>query len=236
MEQPAFKRRWRTPRRCWGRMHSPSATRPRSASGLVDCQLASTAASSEFDRLLTASEKAATQKRWQAYNPIMIRVPLFRPDRFLTAATRVFGWWVSWPAFFVWLAVIGLAIHQVLTHWTSMRSSTMNILANGNMIYILLFWCVLKIFHEMSHGIACKKFGGHVRESGLLLIALAPIPYVDVTSSWRFASKWRRIFVSAAGMYTELFIAAIAAILWVHTDSPVVTATGVQRDDHRQLS
>ena len=189
---------------------------------LVDCQLAHTEASGEFDRLLTASEKAATQKRWQQYNPIMVRVPLFRPDHFLAAATQVLGWWVSWPAFFLWLTVIGLAIHQSLTHWTSMQASSMNILASGNLACILLFWCVLKLFHELSHGIACKKFGGHIREAGLLFIALAPIPYVDVTSSWRFASKWRRIFVSAAGMYTELFIAAVATFFWIHTDSPVV--------------
>ena len=55
-------------------------------------------------------------------------------------------------------------------------------------------WCVLKFFHELGHGLACKRFGSHVREAGLMFILFAPIPYVDVTSAWKIPSKWKRIF------------------------------------------
>jgi len=48
-----------------------------------------------------------------------------------------------------------------------------------------------------------------------------PIPYVDVTSSWRFRSKWHRIHTAAAGMYVELLVAAVAALVWSHTESAV---------------
>ena len=71
-------------------------------------------------------------------------------------------------------------------------------------------------------GWPAKKFGGHVREAGIVLIALAPIPYVDVTSAWRFPSKWKRIFVSAAGMYTEIFVAALATLLWARSEPGLV--------------
>jgi putative peptide zinc metalloprotease protein len=47
----------------------------------------------------------------------------------------------------------------------------------------------------------------------------APVPYVDVTSSWRFASKWPRIAVAAAGMYVELLLAAVAVVVWANTGS-----------------
>ncbi len=83
-------------------------------------------------------------------------------------------------------------------------------------------WILLKVVHEFSHGISCRRFGGTVREAGVLLILFAPIPYVDVTSSWRFSSRWRRILVSAAGMYTELFFAAVGVVCWANTAEGVL--------------
>ena len=43
------------------------------------------------------------------------------------------------------------------------------------------------------------------------------MPFVDVTSAWRFPSKFQRILTSAAGMLAEMFLAAIAAIVWANT-------------------
>ena len=59
---------------------------------------------------------------------------------------------------------------------------------------------------------------GTVRETGIMFILFAPLAYVDVTSSWRFRSQWHRIHVAAAGMYVELAIAGIAAIVWSNTE------------------
>ena len=40
------------------------------------------------------------------------------------------------------------------------------------------------------------------------LLLFAPIPYVDVTSSWRLRSKWQRIAISAAPVrsFTSSFL------------------------------
>jgi putative peptide zinc metalloprotease protein len=53
---------------------------------------------------------------------------------------------------------------------------------------------------------------------GLLFILFSPVAFVDVTSSWRFRSKWQRIFTAAAGMYAELFIAAVAVQYWLNAE------------------
>lgn len=50
-----------------------------------------------------------------------------------------------------------------------------------------------------------------------MFVLFAPLAYVDVTSSWRFRSKWQRIHTAAAGMYIELLIAFVAAIIWSRT-------------------
>ena len=52
---------------------------------------------------------------------------------------------------------------------------------------------------------------------GVVLMYFSPMPYVDATSSWAFASKWQRIFVAAGGMIAELFVAALATFVWANT-------------------
>ena len=80
----------------------------------------------------------------------------------------------------------------------------------------------MKVVHEFGHGLVCKRYGGYVREAGATLILFAPTAYIDVTSAWRFASRWRRIHVSAAGMYIEVVISALAAVVWQSTSSDLV--------------
>ncbi len=66
----------------------------------------------------------------------------------------------------------------------------------------------------MAHGLACARYGGRVRQAGVILVLFVPMAYVDVTSSWRFSSTWQRIVVATAGMYVELMVAAVAALIW----------------------
>ncbi len=65
-------------------------------------------------------------------------------------------------------------------------------------------------------------FGGTVPSAGVLLVVFTPLPFVDVTASWRFPSKWQRIATAAAGVYLELFVAALAVILWSWSGDSVV--------------
>ncbi len=85
---------------------------------LIDCQLAKTPASSEFDRLAEAAADANRAKRLQRINPILLKLPLFSPNQLMGKLNRWLGWWFSWPAFVVWTLMILFAGHQALTHWT----------------------------------------------------------------------------------------------------------------------
>ena len=88
----------------------------------------------------------------------------------------------------------------------------------NDVIWFAVAWLILKLVHEMAHGLVCKSYGGRVSSCGMLLLLMIPLPYVDVTSSWRFDNKWHRILTSSAGMMCELFIAAIACVIWVNAD------------------
>ena len=70
-----------------------------------------------------------------------------------------------------------------------------------------------------------------------MLLVLVPTPYVDASTAWSFPSKWERIFVGAAGMIVELFVAALCAFVWRYTNADDLSAgqpTCLQRDVRRQ--
>ena len=56
-----------------------------------------------------------------------------------------------------------------------------------------MVYVVAKVFHEMGHGVICKRFGGQVPEFGALLLVLVPSPYVDASACWGFPSRWQRV-------------------------------------------
>jgi len=87
--------------------------------------------------------------------------------------------------------------------------------------------------HEFSHGLTCKYFGGRVREIGFLLIYFQPAFYCNVSDAWLFPEKSKRLWVTFAGAYFEVFLWALATLVWRVTDPSsgvnhfalVVTAT-----------
>ena len=52
---------------------------------------------------------------------------------------------------------------------------------------------------------------------GIMFLIFNPLPYMDATAAWAFRSKWKRVFVGASGMITELFVAACAMFVWANT-------------------
>jgi putative peptide zinc metalloprotease protein len=191
---------------------------------LIESELAATTESAQPGRLAETAEKGALARLSQIWNPAVIRVPIFRPDRFLQALTPWISWLYTPTAFAAWVLLILAASYSVVSNWNQFVESTRGVFAPGNWLWLALCWIVLKLLHEVSHGAVCKRYGGSVREAGVMLIMLAPVAYVDVTSSWRFCSKWQRIQTAAAGIYIELLLAAIAAFVWISTDSEALKA------------
>jgi putative peptide zinc metalloprotease protein len=57
---------------------------------------------------------------------------------------------------------------------------------------------------------------------GIMLLVFTPIPYVDASSSWALASKYRRALVGAGGMLVEIFVAALAFYVWLAAEPGAV--------------
>ena len=185
---------------------------------LLETDLARVVTSGDISCQTSPSRSTRRRSGWQRLNPIVMRLPLLFPDACFRRVIPWLAWLYSRPAFVAWCLLVAIAGYCVTTEWDRFIASSHRVLVPANWLWLGLCWLGLKGLHEASHGVVCRKYGGRVREMGVVLILFAPIAYVDVTSSWRFRSKWQRIFTAAAGMYAELLIAAVAALVWSHTD------------------
>jgi putative peptide zinc metalloprotease protein len=189
---------------------------------LVEMQLAGTRESLQAEALCRQASRTARQRFWQRYNPLFLMLPLASPDRLLERALPWLGWAFSRPALAVWCLVCLAGLCRLVSSWEELSVESGVLFDPQHWLRMALAWTGLKLVHELFHGISCKRFGGHVPRAGIVLLLFAPVAFVDVTSCWRFRSKWRRMAVAAAGIYVELFIAAVALVIWPWTSPGLV--------------
>lgn len=187
---------------------------------LVEMDLAHSAGSSQSSRLAESAQTTYEKKAAEKWNPLMFRIPLGRPDAWFDAMVKPLAWLFSPLAGAAWLLLLTVGGYLIANQWDRFIASPQGMFEASNWLWMALIWVVLKVVHEISHGVVCKMYGGRVRETGVMFMLFAPLAYVDVTSTWSFRSRWRRMHVAAAGMYIELLIAALAAIVWSQTESP----------------
>ena len=69
------------------------------------------------------------------------------------------------------------------------------------------------VAHEYGHGLACKKYGGEVREMGVLWIFFTPCFFCNVSDAWLLPSRSKRLIVSMAGTYIDFLIWIVAVFV-----------------------
>jgi putative peptide zinc metalloprotease protein len=158
-------------------------------------------------------------------NPLALRFPLFDPDRLLNwldpVTRRLFGWGGA----LLWALVVGWALVLAGAHWNELTEDvTDRVLAAENLLLMGLAFPFAKLVHEFGHGLAVKARGGEVHEMGIMVLILMPLPYVDASASIAFREKHERILVGAAGMLSELFLAALAMFVWLNVEAGLVRA------------
>ena len=167
------------------------------------------------------------RSRWltNVLYPMALRIPLWQPDRFFEhtrpLARRLFGW----PGIIVWVLVVVPAMLLAAQHWEELGAHASDrILAADNILTLAIVYLLVKAMHEFGHGFAVKAFGGAVHELGVMILVLAPLPYVDASAAAAFRSKWQRALVGAGGMIVEVFLAALALFVWLAVEPGLVSA------------
>lgn len=169
-------------------------------------------------RLFERHRKRTRQERQQKLLTIMFaRIPLFDPDRLLVRSLPLLRPLLGPLGFGLWIVVLLFGGKAVLEHAGEFLGQAQGALAPSNLPLLYLSLIFLKTLHEFGHAFVCRHFGGEVHEMGLMLMVFTPIPYVNCTSAWAFRERWKRVWVGAAGVMVELFVASIAAIFWAAT-------------------
>ena len=170
---------------------------------------------SDVEALFERHEERTKKQNRAALNPLMFRINLFNPDRLLRrldgVAQQIFRSWVLG----VWTLIVGAALIGAFSHWGELRAHAATYLLTPR--YLILMWLcfpVIKALHELAHGMAVRRWGGEVTQMGVTLLVLVPAPFVDASAASAFRSTYQRVMVSAAGIMTELLIAALALFVW----------------------
>jgi putative peptide zinc metalloprotease protein len=156
-----------------------------------------------------------------ATNILYIKIPIIDPERLLTWMYPYFRWMFT-RTFVVLSSLFMLsALTLVISQWSTFMERLPDFQSFFNFRTIFYFWCslaIVKVIHEFGHGLTAKHYGGEVHEMGALLLCLTPALYCDVTDSWLLPNKWHRIWISAAGIYVECFLASIATFAWFYSN------------------
>lgn len=145
-----------------------------------------------------------------------IRIPVFNPDGMLAWLNRKLGWALTSPfitASFAFMIVVAFAL---LSRWNEVSAYTSYTYTQYGLGAIFAFTLAIVVFHEFAHGLACKRFGGEVREIGVLMVFyVLPAFYCNVSDIYRFGRKSQRLWVIFAGIYWQMFVSAVGAALWL---------------------
>ena len=153
--------------------------------------------------------------QWLLHNYLFFRVPLIKPDRWLTRwapaleflFSRTFGW-ISLLALFA-------GLWGVSRSWGTFTATLVDSLTWQGMLAYGLTLGFVKLLHELGHGLMAKRFGCRVPTMGVAFLVLWPVAYTDTNEVWKLTRRDQRLKVAGAGIVTELMVAAWALLAWV---------------------
>lgn len=152
------------------------------------------------------------------------RFHVLDPDRFLRRMLPLVRPLIGPLGVVLWVVVAVLGLKAILDNAGEFASNVQGILAPGNLALLYLALVILKTLHEFGHAFVCRHFGGEVHDMGIMLLVFTPLPYVNATAAWAFRERWKRVLVGSSGMIVELFVAALAAMVWATTGAGTLNA------------
>jgi putative peptide zinc metalloprotease protein len=180
------------------------------------------------EKNIAMNEKLAAQRSRRvqsgsSFNVAHISFSAWDPDRYLTQLDRKIGKYIynRWLT----LAAVLLFLFEIVVF-----TAKWNVLGPDIPLYynfskktfsdLVEFWLLLMVIgfvHESAHGLTCKHFGGEVHSMGLMFLYLTPAFYVDFTESWVSASRLQRMATIIAGIWIEMMLCGVAAVVWTIT-------------------
>ena len=155
-----------------------------------------------------------TAMQWLLHHYLFFRIPLLRPDAWLTRWLPVARWFGARAFMGITALALVLGLAQVFRRWDVFTASlvdTFNL--EGLLSYgVALFF--VKLLHELGHAFTAKHYGCRVPTMGVAFLVMWPVAYTDTNETWRLTNRFQRLRVASAGIVTELVIAVWATLAW----------------------
>ncbi len=79
-------------------------------------------------------------------------------------------------------------------------------------LYVLM--TLVAVLHEFCHALTCRHYGGNVDRIGIMFYLAMIIFFADVSATWAFRNKWKRIAVAVAGPVLNLVVMSVCFWVW----------------------
>ncbi|CAN5827441.1 hypothetical protein BH11PSE8_BH11PSE8_11670 [soil metagenome] len=179
--------------------------------GLIQCDVAP-----DVESIFRAQATQKRRYRQQGINPLAFRLSLGDPSRLLERFARLAPLLFSNGALVLWCIAVMTALVAAAMHWSELMPYAHKTLASPRYLFMTwLMYPVIKSVHELAHGLAVRRWGGQVRQAGVTLFMLSPVPFVNASAADGFRHRYQRAMVSAAGIMAELAMAAMALAVWL---------------------
>lgn len=165
------------------------------------------------------SEYAELQRRVSIDSGLLrrllyIRLKAVDPDRFFERLLPRIGFFFTtrFVLFTVLVSVAALAI--TVSSWSEYVAQVRDIFRPSMIPTFLFVVFTVTALHELAHGVTCKFYGGSVHEVGFMLIYLLPAFYCNVSDAWLLEDRKKRLWVSFAGPFFQIFVWAVTTVIW----------------------
>lgn len=184
--------------------------------------LAVSAATGQGTQLDERGRKRRNRSRLERFgNPLAIRFRGFDPAWLLDRLYPAMRWFFTPTCVLLCFGLMLTALLTVATRFDRFAAALPTFhefFTPANAFWLLLTAAVVKVLHELGHGLTCRHFGGECHEMGAMLLCFTPTLYCNVSDSWLLPNKWQRAAIGAAGIYVELILASVAVFVWRWTE------------------
>lgn len=162
-------------------------------------------------------ERAQTEKQSPLQNFKRIHIVKFNVEKILKVVYPIYSKLFSKVGLVTWtlalIGVVGYFIYAIATYDASANVKMPVLSLNPlNIFLIVIVIFISTILHEFAHAVTCIKYGGKVKDIGIMLFYCIPCCYCDVTGIYSIKDKKKRAIVGAAGILTSLFIGNVMLI------------------------
>ena len=174
------------------------------------------------------AKQRGTLWQWLLHNYLFVRIPLVRPDAWLSRWKGVVAPLFTTAFALATVIAAALGLVQVARQWETFVGHVVDTFSVSGALAVAVAIVVVKTLHELGHAFTAKRLGCRVPTMGIAFVVLWPMAYTDTNETWRLTDARQRLQVASAGIATEMGVAAWCTLAWgLLPDGPLRSAAFV---------